>query len=98
MKICFHPTATHRSAFTVLLALAAVFVSCSVIAADGEDFLPILERYFKATYARDYQEAYRHIAAGDQRLKDSRSYVRERGAFTGFTLEVARKLATYAEL
>ncbi len=98
MKKLFHPIATHRSAFTLFLTLAAVVSSRPAIGAGGEDFLPILERYFRATYARDYQEAYPHIAAGDQRLKDSRSYVRERGAFTGFTLDVARKLASYAEL
>jgi hypothetical protein len=98
MKKLFHQIAMRRSVFTFFLTLAAVVFSRPAISAGGEDFLPILERYFRATYAREYQAAYAHIAAGDQRLKDSRSYVRERGAFTGFTLDVARKLASYAEL
>jgi hypothetical protein len=53
----------------------------------------VLARYLKASYARDYKEAYRFIAAKDQQLKPEAVYVRERGSFTGFTLVAARKLA-----
>ena len=53
----------------------------------------VLSRYLKASYARDYKQAYRYISARDQRLKPEAVYVRERGAFTGFTLVAARKLA-----
>jgi hypothetical protein len=53
----------------------------------------ILSRYLKASYARDYKQAYRFISAKDQQLKPEPVYVRERGAFTGFTLVAARKLA-----
>jgi hypothetical protein len=53
----------------------------------------VLARYLKASYARDYKQAYRFISAKDQELKPEAVYVRERGAFTGFTLVAARKLA-----
>lgn len=53
----------------------------------------VLSRYLKASYARDYKQAYRFISAKDQQLKPEAVYVRERGAFTGFTLVAARKLA-----
>ncbi|HEX2230001.1 MAG TPA: cytochrome c oxidase assembly protein [Candidatus Binatia bacterium] len=53
----------------------------------------VLSRYLKASYARDYTQAYRFISAKDQELKPEAVYVRERGAFTGFTLVAARKLA-----
>ncbi len=53
--------------------------------------------YLKAAYARDFRQAYRFISLEDRRLKDERSYVRERGSFDGFTLEVARKLADLIE-
>ncbi|MBM4261613.1 MAG: hypothetical protein FJ145_09295, partial [Deltaproteobacteria bacterium] len=55
------------------------------------------ERYLHATYARDFKNAYAHIAAQDQRLKDQRTFVRERGSFAGFALETARRLAVYME-
>jgi hypothetical protein len=61
-------------------------------AADPEPVL-VLSRYLKASYARDYKQAYRFISAQDQLLKPEAVYVRERGAFTGFTLVAARKLA-----
>jgi hypothetical protein len=57
------------------------------------DAVNVLSRYLKASYARDYQQAYRLIAAKDRQLKPEKVYVRERGAFTGFTLVAARKLA-----
>lgn len=53
----------------------------------------VLSRYLKASYARDYKQAYRFISAKDQQLKPESVYVRERGAFNGFTLVAARRLA-----
>jgi hypothetical protein len=57
-----------------------------------------LEQYLKLTYARDFRSAYRLIATEDQRLKRSSEYESERGPFTGFALEVARKLAGLIEI
>jgi hypothetical protein len=80
-----------------LLALSSLNVG-SAVAADQQDAVSTLDRYVRATYARDYEEAYSHIATSDQRLKDRASYVRDRGAFSGFALEIARVLASYIEL
>jgi len=55
--------------------------------------LGTLIEYLRASYARDYKRAYRLISAEDRRLKDEKTFVAERGAFTGFTLEAARILA-----
>ena len=54
-----------------------------------------LSRYLKAAYARDFKQAYRFISAQDKKLKPEKIYAREQGAFTGFALEVARKLADF---
>jgi hypothetical protein len=53
--------------------------------------------YIKAAYARDFRRAYRFISGRDRRLKKEETYVRERGAFTGFTLDVTRKLSEFVE-
>ena len=53
----------------------------------------VLSRYLKASYARDYKQAYKFISAKDRQLKPEKVYVRERGTFSGFTLAAARKLA-----
>lgn len=58
----------------------------------------VLDRYLKAVYARDFKEAYRWISLEDRRLKDEKRYVRERGGFSGFTLEVAKRLAGFIEV
>ena len=81
-----------------LVALFSVDVRIALAAADGREAMITLERYIRASYARDYEEAYSYIASADQRLKDRASYVRDRGAFTGFTLEIARRLASYIEM
>jgi Cytochrome c oxidase assembly protein CtaG/Cox11 len=84
--------------FVVALMVLTSFDVRSTAAADQQDAVSRLDRYVRATYARDYEEAYSHIATPDQRLKDRASYVRDRGAFSGFTLEIARVLARYIEL
>ena len=53
----------------------------------------VLSRYLKASYARDYKQAYKLISLKDRQLKPEKVYVRERGTFSGFTLAAARKLA-----
>ena len=80
-----------------LLALISIDVRFAA-AGDPGDAIITLGRYIRATYARDYEEAYSSIAAPDQRLKDRVSYVRDRGTFSGFTLEISRLLASYIEL
>ncbi len=91
-----------RSSCSALFVIALLALSSpdmrSAVAADQQDAVRTLDRYVRATYARDYEEAYSHIATPDQRLKDRASYVRDRGGFTGFTLEIARLLASYIEL
>jgi hypothetical protein len=91
-----------RSSCSGLFAVALLAISSlnlgSAAAADQREAVSTLDRYVRATYARDYEEAYPHIATADQRLKDRSSYVRDRGAFSGFTLEIARVLASYIEL
>jgi hypothetical protein len=57
----------------------------------------VLMKYLKATYARDYRQAYRLISSQDRQLKQEDVYVKERGAFSGFTLEAARKLAEFID-
>jgi len=64
----------------------------------GDDAIPVLTKYLRFLYARDLRQAYRFISTVDQRLKKQADYVRERGAFTGFALDAARKLAESIEI
>lgn len=84
--------------FVIALLALSSFGIRSAVAADQQDAVSTLDRYVRATYARDYEEAYSHIATSDQGVKDRASYVRDRGAFSGFALEIARVLASYIEL
>lgn len=61
-------------------------------AADSEPARVLID-YLRASYARDYKRAYRLISAQDRRLKNEKNYLKERGAFDGFTLDAARTLA-----
>jgi hypothetical protein len=58
----------------------------------------VLSKYLTFLYARDLRNAYRFISSEDQRLKSQKDYARERGAFDGFALEAARKLAARIQL
>ena len=68
-------------------------------AAQRRDDRPVqvLNDYLKFLYARDFRRAYNFISTDDRRFKSQSDYVRERGAFTGFALEAARKLAGLIE-
>jgi hypothetical protein len=57
----------------------------------------VFAEYIKAAYARDFSNAYRLISLQDRRLKTEQVYVRERGSFTGFTLEVTRLLSEFVQ-
>ncbi len=57
----------------------------------------IFAEYVKATYSRDFHRAYRFLSDQDRQVKPVDAYARERGSFSGFTLEVARKLSEFVE-
>lgn len=86
---------------TLLIAGALALVATPLYLLKGapgaaaSDPVMVLSRYLKASYARDYKQAYRFISAKDRQLKPEKAYVRERGAFSGFTLIAARKLAEF---
>ena len=81
----------------LLLFLPAVYLLGAKQHSANHDPVTVLTHYLRALYSRDFRLAYRFIAAPDQHLKSERVYVRERGPFSGFTLEVARKLAQLIE-
>jgi len=82
----------------LLLALPPLFWLNRSAANPHYAAVEALNQYLKLLYARDLRQAYRFISADDQRLKMANAYVRERGAFTGFALDVARKLAGLIEI
>lgn len=58
----------------------------------------VAHAYLRAVYARDFAEAYRFVSAEDQRARNLNQYLRQRGSFNGFALEVARMLAAMVEV
>ena len=60
--------------------------------------LTVIKSYLRATYARDFRQAYRLISAADQRVRDEKSYVQTQGEFTGFTAQLAGTLADFIDL
>ncbi len=77
--------------FVVLVTIESVNAADRVI--DMGDPKEVIQAYLRATYARDFLEAYRFISAEDRKVRDVNRYVQQRGAFSGFTLEVGRKLS-----
>lgn len=95
-----HPAARTRVTFiaaTLLLFLPWAYLFKAERQSAEDDPVRILTRYLKAVYSRDFKEAYRYISGVDQRLKSEKVYTEERGPFTGFTLEAAKKLSQSIE-
>ena len=95
---------SHRSgaillaSIAVLLALPAAYLYTADRDFGSQERLRVAARYLKASYARDYREAYGYLSSADKQVKNLDRYLRERGAFNGFALEAARKLAEYIEI
>ena len=98
-----HLLAVIKSAmvFRVLLALVFAPIGNGHAAERGntlQEPAQIIEAYVRATYARDFAEAYRFISADDRRLRDLNRYVQQRGTYSGFILQAARKLSEAIEV
>ena len=81
----------------ILLVAAGPKLEAAEQQANLRDPVLVIQGYLRATYARDYIEAYRYISTADQRVKDLNRYAQQRGAFMGFALEASRKLASFIE-
>ena len=95
---------SHRSGNILLVSLAVlllVLLPVSLLTVErrpaATEPVQVFADYIKAAYARDFRRAYRFISSQDKRLKKEQIYVRERGAFAGFTLDVTRKLSEFVE-
>ncbi|MGH7853345.1 MAG: hypothetical protein ACREP3_07875, partial [Candidatus Binatia bacterium] len=87
--------------FRVFLALVFAPIANGHAAERGntpQEPAQVIEAYVRATYARDFVEAYRFISADDRKLRDLNRYVQQRGAFSGFILQAARKLSEAIEI
>jgi Cytochrome c oxidase assembly protein CtaG/Cox11 len=85
-------------AATLLLVLPASYVLTEGLhKADDEQSARTLVKYLRAIYSRDFKHAYRFVSTADKRLKEEGVYVRERGPFSGFPLEAAKKLSEFIE-
>jgi hypothetical protein len=82
----------------VLLLIAAAYSWTDRQRPPQEDPLQIIRAYLRATLARDYLKAYQFISSADRQVWDERSYAAQNGGVSGFTLELARKLAEEMEL
>lgn len=85
-------------AATLLLVLPASYVLTEGLhKAVDEQSARTLVKYLRAIYSRDFKHAYRFVSTADKRLKEEGVYVRERGPFSGFPLEAAKKLSEFIE-
>jgi hypothetical protein len=89
----------------VLLPVLAVMLSAALPHAQPAQQLEVISEpaavvrdYLRAVYARDFSEAYRYLSSADQRVKTLAQYLRQRGPYSGFALEIARTLAALIEV
>jgi hypothetical protein len=85
------------AAFALLIVIVLYFHSAGG-KTSREEPLDVVKAYLKASYARDAAAAYRYISSRDQQVWDESSYASQYGNFTGFALDLARKLADSMEI
>jgi hypothetical protein len=80
-----------------VIVLAAYFLMTDRRSGDNAP-VGVMQKYIAATYARDFKQAYHYISSQDQKVRDEESYVQEKGAYSGFALELAKQLAEAIEI
>lgn len=81
------------AAAIILLIAAVLYFRPAVAKPTAVEPIDVIKAYLKASYARDYEKAYRQISSLDQRVWNQKSYASQSGAFAGFALELAERLA-----
>lgn len=92
-----------RLIFLVFLALSLSGPSTPPACASNQDVSfhdpeSVTRGYLRAVQARDFIQAHRYLSAADRHLRDINQYARQRGAFVGFALEAARKVAAFNDI
>ena len=83
--------------FSLLIAVVLYFQPAGAKSPQGEP-IDAVKAYLKASYARDYKNAYQYISFQDQLIWNEKSYASQSGSFTGFALELAQALADSMEI
>ena len=58
----------------------------------------VVKKYLQAAHGRDHGTAYQYISSADRRVRDKQSYLRSQDNFTGFALDLAKRLAADLEV
>ena len=80
------------------VAILGVYLLIPPRSTESNRPLATVDGYLRATYARDFSHAYDHLSSADQRERTRQNFVNSQGAYSGFTLQVARQLASYMQL
>ena len=86
----------HMALIRVFLAVGTAHAAERAV--DLQDPMQVISAYLRATYARDFAEAYRYVSNEDRQIRDLNRYVREHGAYNGFALEAAKKVSEGLEI
>jgi len=60
--------------------------------------LATVDSYLRATYARDFGQVYDYLSSADQQMRSRQNFVNGEGAYSNFTLEVARQIAGFMKI
>jgi len=60
--------------------------------------LATVDGYLRANYARDFGQAYDYLSSADRQVRGRQNFVNGQGAYSGFTVEVARRLAGFMKV
>jgi hypothetical protein len=78
--------------------LAGLSAQSTAVARQPETAIEVVKAYLRATHARDFETAYRHISTPDRSVRDKNTYLRSEASLSGFALDVAKRLAAGMEV
>jgi hypothetical protein len=92
------PTFLAGAVVCTLFIVALLYFHTAGTNSSREEPLEVVKAYLKASYARDSAAAYQYISSRDQEVWGENSYASQYGNFTGFALDLARRLADSMEI
>ena len=85
---------------SLLIAIVVVGAYLLIRSTNTQSNRPLtaVDGYLRATYARDFAQAYNYLSSADRHERPLQNFVNSQGSYTGFTLQVARQLAGFMEV
>lgn len=86
------------AALLIALSVLGAYLMISPRSTESNRPLAAVDGFLRANYARDFGQVYDYLSSADRQVRPLQNFVSSQGPYSGFSLEVARKLAVFMKI